>query len=237
MNKLIGYSTAFGMACLLSACGSSKNDRDDEVEVEPEIAMFEVTATNLTLAQPLSPLAAIIHSSDASLMTIGEAASSGLELLAESGDNSELLDSIEGAAEASGAGVIGPGASETVTLELDVEMLPSMVLSVVTMLVNTNDAITAIDGVDISELSVGDTMTLTTIAYDSGTEANTETAATIPGPAGGGEGFNAARDDVRDQVTAHTGVVTADDGLTNSDLNQQHRWDNPVARISIMRVE
>ena len=39
-----------------------------------------------------------------------------------------------------------------------------------------------------------------------GTEANTETAATIPGL--GGEGTNLTRDDIIDRVRFHQGVVT-----------------------------
>jgi hypothetical protein len=83
---------------------------------------------------------------------------------------------------------------------------------------------------------VGDSVTLRTIAYDAGTEANTEAAVHIPGPAGGGEGFNGARDDVADRVAMHSGVVTQDDGKPTSDLNGQHRFDNPVAAIRIERI-
>ena len=85
-------------------------------------------------------------------------------------------------------------------------------------------------------MAVGDAVTLRAIAYDSGTEANTETAATIPGPAGGGEGFNAARDDIADQVAMHSGVVGQDDGFATSDLTGQHRFDNPVAQVTIERI-
>ena len=104
------------------------------------------------------------------------------------------------------------------------------------MLVNTNDAITGINGVDISALAAGDSITLRSIAYDAGTEANTEAAAHIPGPAVGGEGFNAARDDLADRVAMHTGVVSQDDGKAGSALTGQHRFDNPVAAVRIERI-
>ncbi|HFQ61119.1 MAG TPA: hypothetical protein ENK39_02315, partial [Epsilonproteobacteria bacterium] len=74
------------------------------------------------------------------------------------------------------------------------------------------------------------------VTYDAGTEANSELASTIPGPAGGGEGFNAARDD-KDFVSVHEGVVTKDDGLSTSALTQMHKWDNPAASVSIERVK
>ena len=115
-------------------------------------------------------------------------------------------------------------------------MLGLMTISVSTMLVNTNDAITGVSSVPISAMQVGDSVTMRSIAYDAGTEANTEAAAHIPGPAGGGEGFNAARDDIADRVAMHIGVVGLDDGFATSDLTGQHRFDNPVATVRIERI-
>ena len=71
---------------------------------------------------------------------------------------------------------------------------------------------------------------------DAGTEANSEAAGTIPGPADGGEGYNAERDDA-DLVSFHPGVVSADDGLMMSALTSAHRFDNPAVKLSITRVE
>ncbi|MEM1141747.1 MAG: spondin domain-containing protein [Pseudomonadota bacterium] len=200
-------------------------------------AVFEVTAVNLTTGQPLSPLAAVIHDGDFRAFTVGEAASEGLELLAEGGDNSGFLDEASGRAEASGSAPIGPGGSETLTLELDGDDTSSAVLTLMTMLVNTNDVIAGVNSMDLSNLEVGDSATVNSIAYDAGTEANSEAAGTIPGPADGGEGFNAARDDIADQVTMHGGVVTASDGLANSVLSEIHRFDNPVVRVRIIRTQ
>ena len=56
-------------------------------------------------------------------------------------------------------------------------------------------------------------------------------------PAGGGEGFNAARSDRVDQVAMHTGVVSQDDGFATSGLTGQHRFDNPVTDIRIERTD
>ena len=200
-------------------------------------AIFEVTTINLTAAQPLSPIALAVHDDSFRAFMVGSPASPGLELLAEAGDNSGLLDEVEGRAEATGEAPIGPGGREAFTLELDSDDTTGAMLTVMTMLVNTNDAITGINGMDVSGMAVGDTLVINTIAYDSGTEANTEAAGTIPGPADGGEGFNEARDDVSDQVVMHGGVVTSDDGLAGSVLTQTHRFDNPVARIVIARTQ
>lgn len=239
MNR---YLTSLGMAALLCACSDSNTLQVPPAEETPEpepapSATFDVTTTNLTAAQPLSPIALIAHADTLRVFTIGEAASAGLELLAEGGDNSGLLDELEGRGQTSGEAPLGPGASETLTLELDSDDTAATALSVVTMLVNTNDAITGFTGMDLSSLAVGESMTVEAVAYDAGTEANTEAAGTIPGPADSGEGFNEARDDLADQVTMHPGVVTAADGLDSSVLMQIHRFDNPVARITVTRVQ
>ena len=80
------------LSASLAACGDSDNN---EVEVtDPVMPVmsyeFTVQVTNLTNAQPLSPIAAIAHS-EGMLWQIGEPASAALELMAEGGDNSELL--------------------------------------------------------------------------------------------------------------------------------------------------
>jgi hypothetical protein len=72
--------------------------------------------------------------------------------------------------------------------------------------------------------------------WDAGTEANDELAATIPGPAGGGEGFNADRND-DDRVAFHSGVISQDDGLASSALSANHRFLNPGAQLVITRIE
>ncbi len=241
MKKLILLTAVAALA----AC-SDNNDNDPIVPAAPADvetpapvtpAAFEITTTNLTVAQPLSPIAALVHAEDISVFQVGSPASEALEILAEGGDNSELLASVDSAAAIGSEGPLGPGGTEVLNLELADDNLTGLQLSVVTMLVNTNDAFTAVNGLDLSGMAAGDSVTLNTISYDSGTEANTEAAADIPGPAGGGEGFNPTRDDIRDQVTMHGGVVTEDDGLVGSALEQSHRWDNPTARITITRVQ
>jgi len=225
----------------LSGC-SSDNDPPPPPPPPPPPAMatLEVTVTNLTNAQPLSPVGVIAHMDGYAVFAIGTAATAGLEELAEGGDNTALLAEADADAAVivttSGAAPIGPAGTETISLEVLESDLAGLRVSTSTMLVNTNDAITMLDGMDVSGLQAGDNLSARTIAYDSGTEANTELAAHIPGPAGGGEGFNAARDDNFDRVAMHTGVVGQDDGFAGSDLDGQHRFDNPVAEVRIERI-
>ncbi|MEM6514200.1 MAG: spondin domain-containing protein, partial [Pseudomonadota bacterium] len=132
-------------ALLLQACDS---DDSDPVAMVPPVtppppvnAIFDVTVTNLTNAQPLSPVAVIAHYSDFAVFTVGQPATVGLEELAEAGTNDALLAEADANAEvvqtASGAAPIGPGGSETITFEIVEDELPQLLLSTSTMLVNT----------------------------------------------------------------------------------------------------
>lgn len=241
INRLL---TTISVALVLQACDSS-----DPVVTAPPIpppapamASFDVTAINLTNAQPLSPIAVIAHNDAYSVFAVGTAATAGLEQMAEGGDNSALIAEADADANnvyvtGSGAGPIGPAGSETISITMLAGNVPELEISVATMLVNSNDAFSALNGFDASSMAVGDSVTINTIAYDAGTEADTEAAADIPGPAGGGEGFNAARSDAADRVSMHSGIVSQDDGFATSDLTEQHRFDNPVMRVRIERTQ
>ncbi len=230
--------TTFG----LGACSSDRTDTmlPPPPPPPPPTASFEIVVSNLTNAQPLSPVAIIAHQDGFAVFEVGMPATGGLEELAEGGDNAALLaeaDSDVAVIEtASGAAPIGPAGSETLSIEVLQSDLPGLSMSVTTMLVNTNDAITVLNGHSVEDLQPGDVMTVRTIAYDAGTEANTEQAAHIPGPAGGGEGFNAARDDIADRVAMHVGVVSGDDGFPGSGLTGQHKFDNAVMQVRIERI-
>lgn len=243
MKKSIKSVARLGTLTLLAgaivACGGD-DDNDNTVNT-PAPLMYEITVTNGTAAQPFSPVAVVAHGSAYSAFEIGEPATVGLEMLAEGGSNTQFISEADGAPSvygtASGDAPVGPGASDVVTIEVAPEFLPTLQVSVVTMLVNTNDAISALRGKDISGFEVGDEKTVRLISYDTGTEANTEAAGTIPGPADQGEGFNAVRDDLTDAVSASGGVVTADDGLATSVLDHTHKWDHPVMTVSVKRVQ
>ncbi len=233
-------TTAIGT---LAACGGDDDNNNTVVTppAPPVTQQFEISVVNLTAAQPFSPIAVIAHGGEYSAFTVGEAATPGLERLAEAGDNAEFIDEAEAdaavVATVSGDGPLGPGATEILSIEVEEDQLAGLQVTGITMLVNTNDAITAARGLSLEGMEVGDSIQVSIISYDSGTESNTEAAGTIPGPADEGEGFNAARDDIADEVRAHPGVLTADDGLAASVLTEVHRWDNPVARVSVTRVQ
>jgi hypothetical protein len=241
-------NTPKGLIMLVIALfGATACDSDDSTPsinmpptTLPPQASFDITIVNTSNAQPLSPVAVIAHGTGYSVFSVGTSASAGLEEMAEGGDNTALIAAADADAAviltASGGAPIGPAGSETVRITMAEADRAGLLISVATMLVNTNDAFTALNGWPVDTMAVGDVMTMSAIAYDAGTELDSESAATIPGPAGGGEGFNAVRDDEGDRVSMHSGVVSGDDGLQSSDLTEQHRFDNPVARIRIERI-
>lgn len=214
------------LALLLSAC----NDNNATALVEYG---YTVTVTNLTYAQPLSPLGLILHS-NTKMWMVGDTASLALEKLAESGDNTDFLADNNALATSSGSGVILPGAASTVEINTTDRM--ATYFTAATMLVNTNDAFSGLTGIDISTMAVNDYKSWNLNVYDAGTELNSEAVGTIPGPADGGTGFDATRDDV-DFVSYHSGVVSQNDGLSSSVLTQAHRFDNPAIKLTITRIK
>ena len=209
----IASALLLGSMVILGGCG---NDDTNDVSYE-----YSVKVQNLTAGQPMSP---IIVSGE-SIFSIGESASVALETLAEGGDNSKLLN----AKSVSGTKLIKPGESDTVTIQMK-----ETKVSIATMLVKTNDAFAGLDGYDLSALALNDSAVVYLKAYDAGTEANDEINATIPGQ--GGEGFNAARE-TSNIITAHSGVVTYDDGLMTSGLSAAQKFDNPVAIVIVTRTK
>ncbi len=222
---------------LLAACGSDNDDMNvmptPDPEPMPMESSFDITIANLTHGQPLSPIAVTLHG-DSTMWKIGEPSSQALEMLAEGGDNSSFM-AIDGVlASQSTDGPVGPGSSATISVSTT-DVLATH-LSVATMLVNTNDAFSGLTGLELATLVVDSPKSWRLNVYDSGTEANSESVGTIPGPADGGTGFDAMRDDV-DVVAMHPGVVSSDDGLTNSVLTQAHRFDNPSIKLTITRTK
>ena len=221
---------------MMAAC-SDNTTSAPPVEVPeaptPVAVSYAVTITNLTSAQPFSPIAVVLHDGDG-LWQIGQAASVALEQLAESGANSDFLQSTAVLGNANGGQIIPPGDSQEIIVTINDRTDTKMTTA--SMLVNTNDAFAGLDSYGLDALGVGDVITMRLPALDAGTELNDEALGTIPGPADGGEGFNAARE-TRNTVAYHSGVVSAADGLTQSTLNVEHKFDNAVMLIRVERTQ
>jgi len=232
-DKTIKHLLAVALLTFLSACNHDDDDRMDSM------ATFEIKVVNATSGQPLTPVAVVAHSSGYQPWQLGGSSSAGLEMLAEGGDVTQFIadadaDANVEATVSSANGPFGPGATETVTIQVKPDN--NLQISVAAMLANTNDAFTGLANISVGDLMMGDSISKMARVYDAGTENNSETAATMPGPAAGGEGFNAVRDDT-DFVSIHAGVVSADDGLSTSALNEAHRWLGSAAKITITRTQ
>jgi Spondin_N len=211
--------------------GSATAD-DDEGE-RGGAKTWRVTVTNLTPpgpgapgSQPLSPPLFVVHSDRADVWSVGEIASHGVAAIAEDANN-EVLESaladLPGVKTAStgAGGPIPSGQSRTYTVETSGRFSR---LSLLTMLVNTNDGFTGLDSLRPS----GHGETLRTMAYDAGSERNNELKSHIPGPCCGNP-F------VRDPEGA---VIRHHEGITDrGQLSPAaYDWDGPVARITLKRV-
>ncbi|PVZ69635.1 spondin domain-containing protein [Pelagibaculum spongiae] len=227
-------------ATVLAGCGNNNSD-DKTAPVEP-VAEYQVTVTNLTNAQPMSEVAIVLHETGYRAWVGGQAASVELEHMAESGNPQPLID--QAVADASylqhgvNPAILKPGESAEINLSV-YEASTDTRISGFTMLVNTNDAFTGLNNVSLAALAVGQSVSYRSNVYDAGTERNTEVAGSIPGPAdttADSGNFSAVRDDFQNKVALHSGVVTADDGLTGSVLTSVHKFDNPAMSIKITRM-
>ena len=195
-------------------------------------ATYEVSITNLTRGQPLSPIFMATHLKGAGpLYTLGQPASADLAALAEDADAAGLMGAWNPETNASVSevqfaksdiGPILPGKTVTATFTVSGQ---ARYLSLASMLVNTNDAFIGANGVELYNRR------LTLVGYDAGSEANTEDCAYVPGPPCGSH--------VHDDTNAAEGFVHVHAGIHGGGgLDPtQHDWRNPVAVMVIERVD
>lgn len=241
-KRALFASTLISSSLILAACGGDDDNRSEEptpeVTAVPVTYSFEVSVTNATNNQPLSPVAIAAFASDYRAWNIGSAASEGLAEIAESGSPATFIDSIadDAVTTAAGSNPVGPGGTSVYTIEVD--SLEGLRLTVASMLVNTNDAFSGVTAWPIYDLGVGDSRSSLAPIYDAGSETNDELLANIPGPAGSGEsgGLSDGRE-TNDFVTRHPGVVTQADGYSDSALNESHKFDNGAMVITVTRTE
>lgn len=188
---------------------------------------YEVTVTNLTANQILSPPVVASHSSGYRIFQAGQPASDELAAVAEDGNAEPLLallgteDAVGGTAV--GGGVVMPG--ESVTLEVE-GGAGARTFTVLGMLVTTNDAFFAARGA----FPKRGTLAKEAIAYDAGTEKNTQSCAHIPGPPCGNGGVRVT-DGAEGYVYVHSGIHRFG-SLRPRDFD----WRNPVVRVTVKKA-
>ena len=188
-------------------------------EMASEGQGYEVTVTNLTENQVLSPPILITHDPEHSVWQAGQPASEGIRAVAETGMTGPLAEAYRDTATAIAtlAGPIPPGESASVSIEA----ASGDVLSAATMLVQTNDGFTGLHGLELT----GNTSTRQTDAYDAGTETNTELSSDVPGPPFGGMNRNPTNPP--EPIAMHAGIAG------DADVGSEYDWDGPVAEFTI----
>jgi len=194
-----------------------------------DMRQYQVTLTNLTPGQPITPMLVATHKPGMSFFTPGSAPAPEMAPLAEAGnghpmaDKLATMDGISGVVV--GSSVTLPGGNSTVT----VSAREGDHLSLGAMLGNTNDAFAGL--ADVSLPKGKRVITYMAPAYDAGTETNDELCATVPGPACGGEALSPS-DSGEGFVTIHNGIHGIGD-LNAAILD----WRNPVAEVTIQRIK
>jgi hypothetical protein len=222
---------------------------------QPPAPTYEVTIANLTSGQPLTPPVAAVHRGGLDVFDVGSAASFEVQQVAENGNAGPLLETLGDSPHVSDfletttgplvpAGL--PGAADfddSVTFTLS--GAPGVTrLTFVSMLICTNDGFTGLDRVKLPS-QVGDVSTYRTLAYNAGTEIDTEDLANMVPPC---QGLAGVTDDegapgtgTTDPALAEGGVIHHHAGIQGiADLDPDAQgWDvdAPVAEIVIERVD
>ncbi len=206
-----------------------------------------VKIQNLTHGIHFTPFLVAAHDDTTRLFQTGTNASANLQAMAEGGNISGLSSDIQAASglvvENPAGGLLAPGASTTTSV-INTDGTNNNYLSIVAMLLPTNDGFAGLDSWKIP--SEPGTYVVNINAYDAGTEANDEivngggapNTPGIPAAPGGNAGTNGTgvtTTEINTYVHIHRGALGDDDATGGkSDLdNTIHRWLNPVVRATI----
>lgn len=205
-----------------------------------DVRTYEVTIDNLTDAQPFTPPVVTAHRPSTDVFSVGHQASSGIQQIAENGNNTVLLGALQDDRQAvtvvEGLSAVLPGSSTTVTVSTG---QGATRLSLAMMLICTNDGFTGLDALRLP-MVVGAQETVSAKAYDAGTEINTEDFADIVPPCPDLTGVPSDDDGtaMSNPELAEGGVILPHPGIAgNADLLPQvHGWQEPVAEITVTRT-
>ena len=201
---------------------------------------ISVKVTNLTKGINFTPILISAHPNTAGTFTSGTAASPEIQAMAEGGDISGLVTQLGTNSQFDNnpaGGLLGAGANTTA--EITSLATENTNLTILSMMLPTNDAFIALNNITIPTET--GTYTYYLNAYDAGTELNTELASDIPGPPltqSGGTGvvpYTTATPVENGFIHIHRGTL-GDDNATGgkSDLDPTiHRWLNPVAKVEL----
>lgn len=207
-------------------------------------ALYSVTVYNLTGGQAFTPPLAALHRQSIALFEVGQAASLGVQEIAENGNLGPMIANVESNKHVSDFAVtFGPTAppvlpGEMVQFELEASE-GAKYLSIVSMLICTNDGFTGVNSVRLPK-RIGESTTEYAAGYDAGTEINTEDFADIvpPCPALSGVESMDMGTGMTNPALAEDGVIRMHPGIAGTDdLDPAiHGWTDPVAMIRVERI-
>lgn len=190
----------------------------------PAAGSVTISFRNTSATQPMTPPVVALHNAPGAengirFFEVGQPAIGEVIMIAEDGNFGPLLDVANGqitagSVTAAGAaftdpenpGPVLPGASASVTLQIEA---PDQVMSIVSMVVCTNDGFS---GVDSRPLSADASETFFAPIYDAGSETNVLTADYWVPPCGSPDNLG---DDEGGAITAHPGQS----GSENADFD------------------
>lgn len=203
----------------------------------PPSPVYSITFRNLTSGQYLTPPNVVLHDRSTDVWSLRSPASPGVQAVAENGAVPVLADEIATAVDGTGRGDSAVGGSaplapgDEVTFELGSS---ERQLSIVSMIICTNDGFAGLDSRNIGRLDVGESNTLRLRGYDAGTEINTELRSDlVPAPfCGEGEGATETNPEL-----AQDGLIRLHRGIQGvGDIGDEFDWTGAVASVTITRI-
>jgi hypothetical protein len=192
------------------------------------LSTYQVSITNATAHQVLTPPVLISHKMTYAVFTVGSEASAGLVTQAETGNPAPLALEASNAVGVmdvvTGSNVIPYG--QTATFQITASRRGRITLT--TMLATTNDGFAALHSVTLPKHSAQ----YFAYVYDAGSEYNNESCSYIPGPPCTPESGNARTDNGEGFVSIHNGIHGIND-LTAANLD----WRGPAAVVTITRID
>ncbi len=211
---------------------------------------YLITIENLTEGQPFTPPVLATHHRRTSVFDVGNAASAGIQGLAENGNVPGLIAELETDKRvdeitvADAAGPVLPGGEITVEIN---STRRHRRLSIASMLICTNDGFVGLDSLKLPSAAAEPTVAYLNV-YDAGTESNTEAFADLVSPCGpltgvdsGGQGTGMSNPALAEGgvVSTHAGVVGGADldpaihGFAGLDGARLPRWPGESATFDL----
>lgn len=210
---------------------------------------YEVTITNLTSGQALTPPLIATHRGSTHLVQVGHGANRGTQETAENGNLAPLIADLAADQHVwsvvvadtplvpAGTPLFGTF-DDSVTLTIDAGP-GARFLSYESMLICTNDGFTGVEALKLPN-RIGEAVTVHGAGYDAGTEINTEDFADIVPPCQDLIGVSSgdAGTGMTDPALVEGGVISHHRGITGGHdlVPGVHGWFDPVVEITITRV-